>query len=342
MLLLGRALYSSNAPAVRAGAVAVSLLLALASYHFVEMPTRHRKIWLVRPRMTVVAALAVMALATVLCLRWYTRAVDLEHSPPYLRLAQAHVDAPIIYRMGCDQWYSSDAVQVCGFGSANASHTAVLLGDSIAGQWFPAVARVFDKPEWRLLVITKSSCPMVDEPIFYQRIGRMYVECTVWRRRAVEYLVQARPDVVLLGSVYTYAFTARQWIDGSRRILVPLAGAAGQVFVLRSTPHLSFDGPDCLASHQGRPGWLASWGGCSAPADEPANDAVFGWLRRASASLPNVSLIDLNDGICPHHVCRAERDGIVVFRDGQHVTASFAASMAGDLESRLRQKLPGN
>jgi peptidoglycan/LPS O-acetylase OafA/YrhL len=337
-LLLARALYSSNSPAIRAGAVLLSLALAVLSYRLVEAPTRHRRIWLARPRMTVVVALAVMSLAAVTCLRWYNRATDLNRSPQYVRLANAHADAPIIYGMGCDQWYTSDVLQICGFGSAEAHHTAILLGDSIAGQWFPAVARAYDKPDWRLLVLTKSSCPMVDEPIFYSRIGRMYKECATWRTRALGYLAGIKPDAVLVGSVYTYAFTPQQWIQGSSRILHALANASGQVYVLRSTPHLPFDGPDCLAAHQGRPTWLTSVGTCSAPAGSSESNAVFRWLQQASRPYANVSLIDLNDEICPNGVCQAERGGLVVFRDSQHMTASFAESLTGALASRLQQK----
>lgn len=338
VLLLARALYSSNDLVVRLSAVAVSLVLAVLSFLCVETPTRHRSLWLARPRMTVVVALALMVFASVMCLRWYNYASDLERSPQYQRLANAHADAPIIYRMGCDEWYSSDGLRVCGFGAKDARYTAVLLGDSIAGQWYPAVARAYEKPDWRLLVITKSSCPMVDEPIFYQRIGRMYDECSTWRRRAVGYLVGMKPDVIILSSVFTYAFTARQWIEGTGRILAPLASASGHVYLLRSTPHLPFDGPDCLAAHQGRPAWLAPLGACVAPDTDQANEAVYGWLQEASRPYPNVSVVDLNDRICPEHVCRAQRDGVVVFRDSQHMTASFAESLSQALSVRLQPK----
>lgn len=342
VLLLARALYSSDSPTLRACAIAASLVLAILSYLLVETPTRHRRVWLARPPMTVAIALAAMTLASLMCLRWYNHASSLERSPQYRRLANAHADAPAIYRMGCDEWYSSDAVRVCGFGAKDAHHTAVLMGDSIAGQWFPAVAQAYDRPDWRLLVITKSSCPMVDEPLFYQRIGRMYVECSTWRQRAVKYLTDIRPDTVILGSVSTYAFSANQWIEGTGRILAPLAAASGQIYLLRSTPHLPFDGPDCLASHQGRPEWLASLGPCSARAGS-TNEAVYHWLQVASQPYPNVSVIDLNGQICPHGVCQAQRDGFVVFRDSQHMTASFARSLSQVLRSKLEQKsLVGN
>ncbi|MGN2253519.1 acyltransferase family protein [Frateuria sp. GZRe12] len=338
LLLLAHTLYPTNGAVVRISAIAASLVLAVTSHLWVETPTRHRSIWLARPRMTIAVALGVMGLAGIMCLRWYNHASDLSRSPQYRRLADAHADAPIIYRMGCDDWYSSDRLRVCGFGAHQAHHTAVLFGDSVAGQWFPAAARAYSKPDWRLLVITKSSCPMVDEPIFYERIGRMYDECSIWRKRALEYLVQLKPDVVILGSVSTYALTARQWVEGTARVLAPLASAKGQVYLLRSTPHLPFDGPDCLAARQGRPEWLGAFGTCSAPGTDRTNDAVYGWLQEAARPYPNVSVIDLNARVCPHGVCDAQLGGLIVFRDAQHMTASFAESLAPAFSAELEQK----
>lgn len=341
VLLLARSLFESESSVVRAGAVAVSLGLAAASYRWVEAPVRHRQVWLARPRLTVAASLAVMALGSLCCLRWYNHAWDLEHSPQNLRLAAAHSDAPVIYEMGCDQWYSSDELHVCTFGATGAPHTAVLFGDSVAAQWFPALARIYRAPNCRLLVVTKSACPMVDEPIFYARIGRIYTQCAVWRRRAVRYLTDLRPEVLWMGSVATYAYSMEQWIGGTKRLLSSLSPAVGHIYLLRSTPHLPFNGPDCLAAHEARAPWLSLASDCSAQAEDVRDTEVFSWLQWASTPYPNVSVVDLNGWVCPKGRCRAGLGGVVVFRDTQHITASFAASLAGPISARLQPQGAG-
>jgi len=50
-----------------------------------------------------------------------------------------------------------------------------------------------------------------------------------------------------------------------------------------------------------------------------------------------VSRIDMNDVVCPHEQCSAERDGAIVFRDSQHLTSAFVQSIAGKLWDRLIQ-----
>lgn len=334
ILLLGRALAGSDAPTYRVCWVLLSLLLAWISCRFVETPIRNRREWLLRPRMAVFGALALMLVANILCVRWYNQVVERMQSPVMQRYVAAHFDAPAIYGMDCDDWYHSDRVRICAFGPADAVHTAVLMGDSHAGQWFPAVAKAFDRPGWRLLVLTKSSCPMVDEPFFYARIGREYTVCAAWREKALKQVAAIKPDVVLLGSA-EYGFTKAQWIDGAGKVFGMLSGAVGHVYILRDTPTLPFDGPDCLAEHAGRPSWLGLQHACSAQAANPSAYQVYQWLGQAAASYANVSMLDLNPLICPGGTCSAERRGMVVFRDSQHLTGSFAASLGAVLAQKL-------
>ena len=335
ILLLGRAVTGSDAPVYRVAWVLLSLVLAWLSCRFIESPIRNRRQWLARPRMAIYGALALMLLANSLCVRWNNHAAERMQSPAMQRYAMAHGDAPAIYGMGCDDWYYSDRVHICAFGPANAAHTVVLMGDSHAGQWFPAVAKAFDRPGWRLLVLTKSSCPMVDEPFFYERIGKEYTVCSTWRTHALAQVARLKPDVLLLGSVDTNGFSKAQWVDGTAKVLDVLSPAAGRIYLLRDTPHLPFDGPDCLAERAGRPAWLGLRHACSAPADGPRGDQVYRWLGEAASRFANVSMLDMNAQICPGGVCSAERDGMAVFRDSQHLTGSFAASLGPVLAGKL-------
>ncbi|MGH8146557.1 MAG: acyltransferase family protein [Rhodanobacteraceae bacterium] len=335
ILLLGHAVTGSDAPGYRAAWVLLSLLVAIFSYVCIESPIRNQRHWLTRPRLAIFAALAVMVLANSLCLRWYSHASAKMHSPAFQRFVAAHADAPVIYGMGCDDWYHSARVRVCSFGPSNATHTAVLMGDSHAGQWFPAAAKAFDRPGWRLLVLTKSSCPMVDQPYFYKRIGREYTVCSIWRQHALAKVAALKPDVVLLGSATSYGFTKTELMTGTTKVLGELAPAVGRVYLLRDTPGLPFDGPSCLAKHAGRPDWMGLQRACHAPLDDARSDRVYRWQEKAVAHFANVSMLNMDALICPHGVCSAEQGREIVFRDSQHLTRSFAASLGSALAARL-------
>lgn len=335
ILLLGTAVIVPDGIGVRIGLVVVSLILAILSHVLVESPLRNTTRFPLSAPRILAGTVALMIATNGLAIRWYNdtqREIEKGRQQPY---AQARRDAPAIYSMGCDDWYQSDAVRVCEFGSSDSDKIVVAVGDSIALQWFPAIKAAFVPRGWRLLVITKSSCPMVDEPIFYKRIGRRYDVCERWRKSALELLAQLKPQIVIMGSTYTYSFNETQWREGTTRILKSLTNSAKQTYILHSTPVLPFDAPSCLAPR----GWLfrqlANPNRCTAPINHDRRDDVHRWLESASAAFKNVEVIDMTDAICSDGLCRARQNGLITFRDTQHLSASFARSLSGELANHL-------
>ena len=54
-----------------------------------------------------------------------------------------------------------------------------------------------------------------------------------------------------------------------------------------------------------------------------------------------VTFADFNDRICDRTSCPAMRDGVVVYRDSSHLTATYAASFAPQLTELLRSFAAG-
>jgi peptidoglycan/LPS O-acetylase OafA/YrhL len=335
VLLLGLTVLDPANPLQVAALVALSFVLAIASYRLVEAPLRKSPGLHARPRLVLAGGVALMLGALATSMLWTRQASEWAQQPGQARYQQALVDGPEIYRLGCDDWYHSARVRFCAFGQEDAHHTVVLMGDSIAGQWFPAVAKVFDRPDWRLLVLTKSSCPMVDKPLFYARIGREYTECAQWRREAIRILTTMKPDLVLLSSVSSSPFTEQEWIEGTSAVLASLVVGVPRVGILQPTPILPFNGPACLARADWRSRHLYGGGDCGAAPDDPKWLSVRSALATSAARFPSVRVLDLTAAICPGHRCVPQRDGMVVYRDEQHLTATFAASLSGELATAL-------
>ncbi|HEY0197191.1 MAG TPA: acyltransferase family protein [Rhodanobacter sp.] len=336
VLLLGATVVADGDASYRAGLVLLSLMLAIASYRWVESPIRHQKRWLVVPRKTVLTAVMLMAVTSMLCLEWFNASATWANNPVQRRYVEAHSDVPLIYSMGCDDWFQNDQVKPCAFGPHDAKHTAILMGDSIGAQWFPAVVRIFNRPDWRLLVLTKSACPMVDQSFFYPRIGRQYTECDSWRTHALHEVAAWHPDIVILGSTSGYDFDRTQWVGGTTRVLNAISAASGHIYILRGTPHLPFDGPDCLSSRSRLP-WRRPQNSCIASSYEKNGNDVYQWLQQAGEHFGNVTFVDMNAAACPGGVCHAESEGMVVFRDSQHLTTAFIESLTNDLAKQLQQ-----
>lgn len=334
-LLLGHALTGEDGPGFRVLYVAVSLVLAVASYYLIERPIRHQRGWLVHQRFAIYGSLLLVVACGLGFQTWNASAYQWGQSPAQLRYVEAQLDAPRIYHMDCDDWYHSSRLTPCEFGASGASHVAVLIGDSIAGQWFPSVEPFFTGPDWRLVVLTKSACPMVDQSYFYDRIGREFTECDVWRASAMKEIAKLHPDVVMVSSMDRYGFSYQEWLDASRRVMKVLSHSSKQIYVIRATPDLPFNGLDCLAERAGRPAWLKIGAGCSAKVSSQQSELVYAALNRAASDFDNVRTVDVNGAICPDGVCVAEKDGLIVFRDSMHMTATFAASIAPEFGRAL-------
>jgi hypothetical protein len=184
-------------------------------------------------------------------------------------------------------------------------------------------------------VITKSACPMVDAPIFYARIGREYTECAQWRDAALQKVQALKPDLFIFGSAPA-AFTPQQWTEGTARVLARLIPAATRIVLLADTPALPFDGPQCLMQQALRPAWLADAKRCTSAPGNAGAEAIRRSLQATASRFANVEFVDLGPHVCPDGLCRAELDGRVTYRDNQHLSGSFAESLAPEMARALR------
>lgn len=313
----------------------ISLLAAIVSYRFVELPFWKGRLSHSRPLHIVLVSLLIMA--SVILVFYH----GLRQFPQQGTTADMsnkwRMDVPVIYRMHCDAWYTHARVEPCVLGEETAEKTVVLLGDSIGAQWFSLAPGIFQKPRWRTVVLTKSSCPMVDEDFYYKRIGQNYQVCTDWRNALLDELDKLKPDVIIMGSASTYGFSEAQWVEGTSRILERLSNTAKTVFVIPGTPNLGFDGPGCISRNFAPDTGSIDREACLGKSRMQHIGPVSGFLGQAANHFANVHLLDLNDLVCPGGDCYAVNEkGVVVFRDSQHLTDSFVQSQIPLVRDRVR------
>ncbi|MEH6580393.1 MAG: acyltransferase family protein [Halioglobus sp.] len=300
----------------------VSLGLAGASYLLIEKPIRGSAWLSLHKWVNLSASLLVIVLLIFASGVWKSYITQWGGSEQQLKYKAFYRDLPRIYSDGCDSWYHSDRLDVCSYGRDDAKHTVVLLGDSIGAQWFPALHNVYRNPDWRFVVLTKSSCPIIDKSFFYSRLGRNFIECDSWRNKALEWIQDAGPSVVFMGTISS-GFSEEDWIEGTARVLDKISGSAGEIFILRGTHRLPFDGLSCLARWSWQTNFFAARDGCNSASSSPGGDNIYSWLQLVAKKYPNVHALDLNGLICPEGRCYAQLSKVPVFRDHQHVTASF-------------------
>ncbi|MBA3495912.1 MAG: acyltransferase, partial [Gemmatimonadales bacterium] len=173
-----------------------ALGLAAATYVTVEHPIRTHAHLLPRPWLSLKLAggLSVVALALALGSRGYARAAAA--APRHQAITAAATDRSALYRTECLWVQPNEAPRECVFGDSLSTTVVVLLGDSHAAHWFPAVQRMAEERRWRLVAILKPGCPPADVPVYDLLAGRQTENCRDWRRYAIARVATIRPTAV--------------------------------------------------------------------------------------------------------------------------------------------------
>ena len=339
VLLLGGAFGIADTSSGLLVLCAIALGAAIFSYRCIELPLWKGRFSYAVPRQVMLLS-ALALVVTVGMSRWVPGTMISDASASAGRVGtDPRTDPTDAFgsRLTCDSWYFNSDVRPCVSGDGNALHTVVLMGDSIGTQWAPVLPEIYRRPDWRVVLLSKSACAMADIEYFYEPAGGTYKVCTEWRKKSIEFIAALHPEVVFIGSSPSYDFSKSDWIDGTLRTLEQLVPAAQQIVLIPGTPTLSFDGPSCLRepyrfTHRLRD----SRGLCEEAQHSSTSDSVAGYLALAAAGLSNVHVLNLNDLVCPQRRCAARTSaGIPVFRDDQHLTASFARSITPEIQTRL-------
>lgn len=335
LLVFGKIIWPDSSPLLRCVLVILALGIASISYWLVESPVRHAQKF--RTKAFTLALVMGVPVFFVLSIYWLQGSANaISNQKEFRKFAEIRGNAPVIYTAGCDRWFDDAVVMKC-LGGANAGKkTAVLLGDSHAGQWFSAFDVVMKDADWRLIVITKSACPIVNESYFYERIGRIYRECDEWRGDALKEIGVLKPDLVLVTGYEKYPLSAQQWRTGTASAMDTLSHAAHKVVILRDTPYPGTDVPACLARKAWQPFVFNS--SCSHRMESSLSLDMMRMHQEIAEKLPNVTFMDMTPLVCGGPACDVMTGNIIKFRDTQHLSDDFVRSLAPQIKALLESR----
>lgn len=231
--------------------------------------------------------------------------------PPLGKLGD---DIPVVYKTKCHQEQKGVDATGCQLGDPDGTRTIVVLGDSHAAQWIPAVDRIAKDRKWKLVSFTKSACPVTRVTILDD--GKPYEQCTLWREKVLAEIARLKPDFVITSQSNYSSVPADAMIEGLRSVWNELAGEGVRVIAIRNTPFSLFDPRNCLATDPAK---------CVNPRSKVEPENIF---ARAAEAAKGVTLVDLNDALCGRDTCPAVVGNIVVFRDNHHLTATYSLALA--------------
>lgn len=349
--------------AYRLALLVASVPVAYLLYRLVENPVRRsRRLAALRPSRTLLSASAfsvvvvLVAIATVVATSAAT--ISTNRAAPHMvarpnpkgtsyvpsnlqpTLAGATDDNPASYADGCHLAPKYTAIPPnCVFGTNASAPLVVLWGDSHAAEWFPALKPLADEGLIRLESDTKSGCPSADLDVDY-RDGtgpQPYPECPVWRQVVLDRLTAAPPALVIMSN-YNHPDlpqggfpTPAAWSSAISRTITAIPSQTS-VVVLGETPLPDTTPADCLAAN------ISNTSACDLVRSKALVPAMVKAERTASQT-PKSQYVDLSNYLCNSTTCPPIIGNVLVYRDSQHLTATFAKAMSAVVDQQIELAL---
>ncbi len=347
----------------RVALVGICFLLAWLTKKFVEDPTRMWKPLTSRkPRLSLWASLAAMVIvAGTAGAGWAANAgtyqqgvqaiAELRANPPACFGAAVILDEscagkktdqilPAPGFAGVDRPEQSqcfvqlnDARPVsCEFGSKDPKAKQIaLIGDSHAYQLLTTFQGIAEKEGWHLTTYFKGACPWNTTPL--STGGAFGDACTQYRAAVAKQLEGKHFDAIFTAALSTTPYAAGEHassydaaVAGYREAWATQTSQGTPVITVVDNPVWETDPNKCLRTR------------AQSACDGARSDLLTEKdpLREAAAGQRDVTLLDFTKVFCGDETCRAVVGGANIYRDQDHITVTFANSLAPQYTAALK------
>lgn len=265
--------------------------------------------------------------------------------PDDLDLSNAVIAKPILYDNGCHAGIGTVTPSPCEFGDLSSDTVIVVTGDSHAAQWFGALEAASLENHWKLVTLTKSSCPAADVNTTRREDGETgdqipYPECEQFRHNSWEVIRALHPDLVVYPMLTRYHQTdgsgINGWKSGLGRSIAAIAQTGTKVLIIGETPKtLGDEVPPCVRSHRHD---VSKCANTRAKAEFP--EKVFAFMEVAVEH--RATFVNPVDWICDTEVCPVVIGGHIVYRDYNHMSDAFSRYRAPQMAESVRLALAGD
>ncbi len=243
-------------------------------------------------------------------------------------------DMPTIYSNNCHAGFSTTRPKNCVYGDAASSTIIGLYGDSHAAEWFPAFEKIAIKRHWKLISYTKRGCPPADIPTYSKVLGKIYKECAPWRENVLKQMVADGVQIVfvahfdrLLSATTRVPMWQKEWRTGLQSTIDALTTKGITPVLMEDTPYPGQDVPTCLSRH------YTNVQLCNPIISSAYRDDMHQMLQDFDAA--KVHVLWTRQWFCTDSGCPTVVGNILVYRDDNHMTVTFASFIAPLLDAAI-------
>jgi peptidoglycan/LPS O-acetylase OafA/YrhL len=234
-------------------------------------------------------------------------------NPPVGRLLNDHQDLPA----GCTPQDAQSASRICRLGDPSGKRSIVVMGDSHAEMWMPAILDMAKRDGWVVLPVVKSACTPADWWI--ARYGS--ARCHAWYAWAVRQVKNLHPDVTLVTGHFTTLGTEHTAsAEGLGSLASALKQASKRVVLLGDLPELAQQPVDCLLARN------ATMATC---ATTPSPDQLSADADIATGAVDaHLGFMDPTGWFCSSELCPTVIGHTIAYFDTNHVSSTYALELA--------------
>jgi peptidoglycan/LPS O-acetylase OafA/YrhL len=256
-------------------------------------------------------------------------AVPANLAPP---LAEVFAEKKALSFDGCLREPFESGQPECAFADTTSPTRVTLVGDSHAAMWTPALQQIATQRQWRLEMLAKGACPLLDLPITnpLSRLAELFEHCSEWRTQIINRLEAERPRLIVLSlwrgygtdeALSGYRAYDTAWIAGVTHLVQRLRATGAQVLVLGPIPDPQFQVPVCLS------GYLDDVQACTPTRSKAVNESGIA-AEAAATEAGGGQYIDTTDLFCTAERCPVIVGNTLVYVDENHMTLEYSRLLA--------------
>jgi hypothetical protein len=218
--------------------------------------------------------------------------------------------------------------QICHFGDVASKRLLVVIGDSHAEMWMPAILSMAQRDHWNVVPLSKSACLPRE---WYD--GKQFGECHAWYQWMLRQVKALHPDVILTSGCC--GFFDESMGQAQQRSYLSLAAATR-----RYTKHFVIIGDNVGVDRQPVDCLLASQATMQSCTTVWPDYRFYGnQSLDVLAGKHRVGYIDTSGWFCWQDACPMVVGNTIVYIDTGHITDQYAENLSAPFRAAFLRSL---